>query len=59
MKAIWSCIDCGREFEARWTGEAGMMAMNCIYCKKGIAISSYEHAVEDGCLIVGKGVECE
>ncbi len=58
MKTIWTCWDCHKEFEGFWTNEAGTMARDCIYCK-GTAVSSYEHAEEDGVLMIVEDTEIQ
>jgi len=55
--AVWSCMDCGYEFEAQWPdGGAFMMAMSCLRCGKS-AIASESRSFEDGCLMID--IECQ
>lgn len=50
--AIYSCMKCGLEFESSWGGGAFMMAIKCIRCEKGVAVSSESLVFESGCLTV-------
>ena len=50
--AIWSCMDCGYEFEAQWPdGGAFMMGRECPRCSK-IAVSIMSRIFEQGCLLI-------
>jgi len=53
--ARYTCMDCNKEFDAPWSDEAFVLAIECIWCK-GTALGSRNFMFEDGCMTV-KNVE--